>query len=98
MKACAPMLVATWTNFGNDVTHWKAFVRLLSVDQWYSSESEPPGPRSVWAPISLSSEIVCAVSKLLSQMAVLKPNQREATERTAWVALRLTWTIARAGL
>src|SRR6266404_9160172 len=91
MKACAPMLVAIWTNLGNEVAHWKVLVPDLSVDQWYSSESEPPGPRRMRVPISLRSDRVCPLSKLVSQRAVLTPNQRESTERRDCVALTARW-------
>src|ERR1035437_3116116 len=97
MSACAPTLVATWTKLANEVTHRQVLVRLVSVLQWYSSESEPPGPRSIRVPSSRSSEMVEGVSKLLSQMAVFTANQRASTDRTAWVALRLKCDNAGAG-
>src|SRR5664279_4630972 len=97
MSACAPTLVATWTKLAKDVTHLQVLVRLVSVLQWYSSESEPPGPRSNRVPISWSSEMVSGVSKLMSQMAVFTANHRASTARTAWVALRLKCDSAGAG-
>src|ERR1035441_3306578 len=97
MRACAPTLVATWTKLANEVTHRQVLVRLVSVLQWYSSESEPPGQRSIRVPISWSSEMVAGVSKLSSQMAVFTANHRESTDRTACVALRLRCDSAGAG-
>src|SRR5258708_38597702 len=98
MKACEPMVVGIWTNLGNEVAHWKVLVPDLSVDQWYSSESEPPGPRRMRVPISLRSAMVCPLSKLVSQIAVLTPNQRESTGRRDCEALTARWTRAGAGL
>src|SRR5260370_15245037 len=98
MKACAPTLVATCTKLLKDVPQVQVLVSDLFDAQWYSSESEPPGKRRIFAPTSLSSETVATLSRFVSQIAVLRPNQRESAVRRAWVALRLRCTSAGAGL
>src|SRR6516162_6190729 len=98
MKACAPIFVATWTKLEKEVPHVQVFVRLLFEAQWYSSESEPPGKRIARVPISVSREIVVALSKLVSQIAVFTLNIRASTVRTACVAFTPKCTSAGAGL
>src|SRR5215467_6887249 len=97
MKACASTLVATCTKFANEVPQRQVLVPLVFDAQWYSSEREPPGKRKMRVPISLSSEIVVGVSKLLSQMAVFNANHRVSAARIACVRFTFRCTTAGAG-
>src|SRR5260370_42529449 len=98
MKACAPTLVATCTKLLKDVPQVQALVSDLFDAQWYSSESEPPGKRRIFAPTSLSSEAVATLSRVVSHTSVLKPNQRASAIRMAWIALSVRFPSAGACL
>src|SRR6266516_801371 len=92
MKTCAAVAVATCANSSNEVAHCQVLLPVVLDRQWYSSESDPPGNRRAWFPISLRSEIVVGVSNTPSQTAAFTPKCRASTVRIDCAAFTLMFT------